>query len=141
MRGGTAKISRAGFTDDSAMKPIGSSDHNSMAAIATALPAPIASRSMRIRYLTTQAPDVPGGQQQRHRDHKPTGGCRRTERIVAECLVIEIHRDNFGATRRTTGGEQPDLGKQAEGDDLAEKHRHQDRWREQRQGNVAKALE
>src|ERR1700722_12664786 len=110
MRGGTAKISRAGFTDDSAMKPIGSSDHNSIAAIATALPAPIASRSMRIRHLAAQAPDVPGGQQQRDRDHKPAGRCSRTKRIVTECLVIEIHGDNFSAARRATGGEQPDLG-------------------------------
>ena len=93
------------------------------------------------RHLPAQAPDIAGAQQQRDHDHEPAGRGGRTERVVAERLVIEIHGDNFGAARRAALRHQPDLGKQAEREDVAEQHRHQDRRHQQRQRDVAEALE
>jgi len=57
IRGGTAKMSALGLNDDTTMKAIGTSDHSSTRATATALPAPTTTRLGRIaHHLPPQAP-------------------------------------------------------------------------------------
>ncbi len=59
-------------------------------------------------------------EQERGQHDQPAGGGRRAEGVVAEGFEIEVDGHDLGRARRAAAGHQPDLGEQAEGEDVAE---------------------
>src|SRR5580765_8690857 len=131
-RGGTAKMSALGLNDDTRMKAIGTSDHVRIKATAATLPMPTATRSGRIgHHLPAQTPDIARTQQQRDQDHQPSRRGGGAEGAEAERVEVEIHGQDLGRARRSALRHQPDLEKEAERENVAKEHRHQERRHQQ----------